>query len=200
MTSGARLPFVVTLAALLVGAAAPARGQQQPAADTTTSDPPARDETPEVGTIRQLPSVTTPIPDPGAPPQRVRVLVHRPREVLVVSGWAIVSVSYGASLMLAFFTAGSSVDCEGCDNHASDFVIPVAGPLISWSRTPADRRGSPALWVGWTAAQAVGAAMLTLGILGDAVAEWRPLDGGPKVSVVPALTPNSGALSLAVAW
>jgi hypothetical protein len=42
--------------------------------------------------------------------------------------------------------------------------------------------------------------MLTLGLLGHDVTEWRPLDGGPRVSVVPALTPRSGALSLAVTW
>jgi hypothetical protein len=191
----------VTLAALIVGAAAPARAQSQPAADATTPAAPASDEAPAVKVIHEMPPLTVPIPDPGAPPQQVRVMVHRARPGLIISGAAIFGASYAASLMVGLLVAGTSVDCEGCgDSHASDYVIPVAGPVIAWSRKPADRRGSPAPWVGWSALQAAGVAMLVVGIRGHDVPEWRPLDGGPRVTIVPTLTPSSGALSLDVSW
>jgi hypothetical protein len=42
--------------------------------------------------------------------------------------------------------------------------------------------------------------MLAVGIVGHDVPEWRPIDGGPRVRVVPAVTLQSGALSLDVSW
>ena len=48
--------------------------------------------------------------------------------------------------------------------------------------------------------QAAGVAMLTAGVLGHDVVEWRPYDAGPRVNVVPLLGPRSGALSLSATW
>jgi hypothetical protein len=79
-------------------------------------------------------------------------------------------------------------------------VVPIAGPLIYWRKSPEYFRGSALWWSIWSGVQAVGADMLIAGLVGHDVVEWRPRYLGARVNVVPVFAPKLGALSLNVTW
>jgi len=156
---------------LLLGATAPARGQAS-------------------------------LEEPALPEPHV---VHQERKGLLVAGGVTFGVSYGLAVLLGLFTTGGGGGLERDNETVRDgrfpvIIVPVAGPMLEWWRAPASSRGSPMVWAAWSATQAAGAAMLVAGFVGHDVVEWRPVPEGPRVRVVPAVTPQSGALSLDVSW
>ena len=174
MGQGAKLLFAAAVLGLLVGAAGPARAQSEP------------DE----------------------PPLMEPHVVHEQRTGFLAAGGVTFGVGYGAALLagLVVTSARPEDDCGLCssqhpqDSPAPLVLVPVVGPLLEWWRAPTSSRGSPLVWSAWSGLEAAGAVMLIVGLVGHDVVEWRPVPEGPRVRVVPAVTPQSGALSLDVSW
>ena len=145
---------------------------------------------------------------PDEPPVLEPHVVHQQRAGFLTAGGVTFGVSYGAALLAGFFVTGARNE-DNCGLCASDhpveskpplILVPVAGPLLAWWQAPESSRGSPVVWVAWSGLQAAGAAMLIAGMVGHDVVEWRPAPEGPRVRVLPAITPELGALSLDVSW
>jgi hypothetical protein len=183
-----------TILGLLLGLAAPARAQS---ADDATDET----EAPEIE-VPAVPRRAAPRaePEPPLPPLMPRT-VHRPRIGLIVAGAVTYAASYGAALFLGLATvgAGAAEPCDDCGSRAAVTVIPVAGPLLAWKTAPERDRGSAFWWAAWSGVQVAGLAMLVAGLVGHDV-EWRPHNGRPAVSLVPAFTGKLAALSLNVGW
>lgn len=185
------------LVAVALGVAAPARGETAQADD---------EEAPTIA-VPPAPRPAASISDPDVPPLMPR-WVHRRRPALIVAGAATYGLTYAAAVFLGLGTLTPGVvddmctsDCRSqATTHAATMVVPIAGPVLYWWKTPDDSRGSPVFWSIWSGVQAVGAGMLIAGLVGHDVMEWRPRYLGATVRVVPAVAPTLGALSLAVTW
>jgi hypothetical protein len=139
--------------------------------------------------------------------------MHKQWPVLVVSGRVVLAISYG----LAFIIGGievltptaptnpvsSDVACDStCKTQGALLLVPVAGPLLMIQSGP-HNASDTTIGLVWSGIQAAGLAMLIVGLVGHDVpqAPFQLQSPAPaKVSVVPLVTPDGGALSLHVAW
>lgn len=195
MTRFGGLPSAAAVLAVALGVAAPARGE------TAQQDD---EETPSIAIVpNTAPRLVAPTLDPDAPTLISR-RVHRRRPALIVAGAATYALSYAAALFLGLGSLTPAVVDDMCSSdcrsqyarHAVTMVVPIAGPVLYWWKTPEYARGSPLFWSIWGGVQAVGVGMLIAGLVGHDVMEWRPRYLGATMRVVPKL----GALSLAVNW
>jgi hypothetical protein len=180
-TNGTSLLIAPAILALLAGTA----HAETPAIDVIQAPPPADDEDDEVA-------------QPEAPMPR---WVHRPRPGLIVAGAVTYGATYVTAVLLGLATAasGAAEPCDDCRSVGAAAIVPIAGPLLYWWKTPESSRGSPLWWSIWSGAQAVGAGLLIAGLVGHDVLEGR-LPGGARVNVAPAFTGQLGAVSLNVGW
>ena len=189
-----RFSSAAALLAVALGVAAPAR------AETETGEG-HDDEAPTIE-LPAVPRLAAPSFVPDAPTKAFPRWVHRRRPALIAAGAATFGATYAAAVFLglAIVASGAAEPCSDCGAHGAAAVVPIAGPLLYWWKTPEDVRGSP-VWVSiWSGAQAVGAGTLIAGLVGHDVMEWRPRDLGATLCIVPAVAPRQGAVSLAVTW
>jgi hypothetical protein len=190
----ARCGSAVTVLGLVLGVAGPARAQS---ADDVTDEP----EQPSVE-VPVVPRRAAPLAEPEPPSPLMPRWVHRRRPGLIIAGAATYGASYAAAVLLGLGTvgAGAAEECDDCRSRAAVTIIPVAGPLLAWKTAPEYNRGSVYFWAAWSGVQVAGLAMLVVGVIGHDVLEWRPQNGRPRVSLVPAFNGKLGALSLNVSW
>jgi hypothetical protein len=167
--------------------AKPADGPQSPIVEplrtTTAAPPPAR----------------TPPLWPAQP-----AMVHERYLWLAGPGGFVFLLSYGSALLVGVFglltpapdnnSISSDIGCDStCKKESAYLMVPVAGPLLAFASGPHNATDTKVgLW--WSGIQAVSLAVTIVGLVGHDV----PAAG--KVSVVPLVTSNGGALSLRTAF
>ena len=78
-------------------------------------------------------------------------------------------------------------------------MIPVAGPLLMVEPWPHSATDTKVALV-WSGIEAAGLAMIVMGNIGHSVPLQMQSPAPRKVSVVPLITPDGGALSMRMAW
>jgi len=148
-----------------------------------------------------------------SPAQPTSTWVHEPRLWLAVPGIALFAISYGVAFIVgAVFALNPSgpansvsddIACNStCRTQGALLMVPVAGPLLMTEPWPHRSTDTEAALV-WSGIEAAGLAMLVVGLIGhDVLRVPRQTESrAPRnVSVAPLLTPQSGALSLRIAW
>jgi len=166
-------------------AATPADGPQSPIVEPlrTTAPPAAR------------PPARTPPLWPAQP-----AMVHERYLWLAGPGGFVFLLSYGSALLVGVIglltpapsnnSISNDIGCDStCKKESAYLMIPVAGPLLAVAGGPHNATDTKVgLW--WSGIQAVSLAVTIVGLIGHDV----PAAG--KVSVVPLVTSNGGALSL----
>lgn len=171
MRTGAFFVVVAAVVGLLVGRPSPAFGQTA----NSTNPPPVETQT-----------------------------VHRSRMPLVVGGYLTFAASYGLALIGGAIIVGGGIDGPPC-HCASQFLLwalPVVGPVLGNAYAPASDGGSGAMWpfVLLSGVEAAGAAMLTVGLIGEDVPVPDLPPPPPKITVIPIVTRQLSALSLNIRW
>jgi hypothetical protein len=123
--------------------------------------------------------------------------VHRARRGLVTGGAITFGVSWGLAATISLLLNDSS--CTGsCRDSASYLWIPIAGPLVVAARD--DSSDGDSIFVLWSAAQAAGAAMLIVGLVGHDVMEYRYARSGPSLQLAPLFARNASGMALTARW
>ena len=174
-------------------------------ADVTTAAPP-RPSAPLL--IEPLPDTALPSPataPPTAPPIATQPqMYHRPYAALVTAGEITFYTSYVLAVVTGVLVAitGGGVDgppCH-CNSQIELWAVPVAGPMLGTAfATPGE---SVTIWpfAVWSGVEAVGAAMLMIGLVGHDVPVETFTPPPPRVTVIPTVTRQLGALSLNFNW
>jgi hypothetical protein len=125
------------------------------------------------------------------------VTVHKPRRGLVTGGAITFGVSWGiaASVSLLLNDDGCTGGCAAVSNY---LWIPVAGPAIVAARDTSS--GGDSLLILWSAAQAAGAAMLIVGLVGRDVTEYRYVRNGVSLQLTPLLARSASGMALTARW
>lgn len=190
------------------GAYAPAPSAQPPAAP-----PPAGNAAPPPAPYQAAPYPPTPYgyPPPGyapapqypaygtypayPPPQPVTV--HRPRRGLVTGGAITFGVSWGLAASISLLLNDGS--CTGSCSDSADYLwIPIVGPLVVAARDSSS--GGDGIFFLWSAAQAAGATMLVVGLIGHDVTEYRYAKGGATLQLTPLFARNTSGMALTARW
>jgi hypothetical protein len=187
---------------VLVASTRSARAQAAAAAATPADGP----QTPIVEPLGMtaLPGASPPAqtPPPLWPAQPA--MVHERYLWLVGPGGFVFALSYGAAFLVGVLElltpapsnnpTSSDIGCDStCKNESALLLVPVAGPLLAFVGGPHNANDTKVgLW--WSGIQAVSLAVTIVGLVGHDV----PAAG--KVSVVPLVTSNGGALSLRTAF
>jgi len=131
-------------------------------------------------------------PYPGyvQPPPMQLTKVHRPRRGLVTGGAITFGVTWGIAATISLMCSGS------CSSDADYLWVPIAGPLFLADNS-SDGIGFLLLW---SASQAVGAAMLIVGLVGHDVMEYQVAKGGPTLHLTPMLARDTGGMALTARW
>jgi hypothetical protein len=193
------------LAALVAAFVLVASTELAHAQDAVPADVPVVEPLPTTALPAAAPPALAAPVAPPAPPQ----MIHQPYVWLAGPGGFAFLVSYGAAFLLGGLFSltptdnSSDIGCGSiCHTQAALMMIPVAGPLLSFTTGPHSASDTKiGLW--WSGIEGVGLVMLVVGLIGHDVPQM-PLPGAPtapgRVSVVPLLTPEGGALSLRAAW
>jgi len=123
--------------------------------------------------------------------------VHRPRRGLVTGGAITFGVSWGVAATVSFLLATDSCNGPGCDSVRNHLWIPVAGPMLVAASEDTDATPTFLLW---SAAQAAGAIMLIIGMVGHDVMEYRMARGGPTLRLALLFARDSGGMALTARW
>jgi hypothetical protein len=105
-------------------------------------------------------------------------------------------VSWGIAASVSLLL--SSNNCSGCTNSADYLWIPIAGPLVVASRDSGS--DSPGIFILWSAAQAAGAIMFIVGVMGHDVMEYRVAQRGPTLHLTPMFARDTGGMALTARW
>jgi hypothetical protein len=147
-----------------------------------------------------------PAPQPHPVPESEWPKIHQLRPVVLGTGIAVFSIIYGLTLLDSLLTYDGFIDgdpCSYCKKQALLFLIPVAGPWLGESVQPTGPGYGNHLYTLdaiWSGIEAVSLAMIIIGAVGHDV-PVKPFDKpATKVSLVPLLTPDGGALSLRLRW
>jgi hypothetical protein len=181
------------IAAVLVANAPPACGQD------TVGEFPLASPAVVVPASQASPEPTAPSVQPlsvAEPPT-----IHEQRTGLLVAGTIVFALVYGVTLTGAIISwDGIDGPCSDCHSQSLLWSIPVAGPWAANLSAPPDERVSTWFVAAWSGIEAASLAMIIVGAIGHDVPQ-EPLPATPtKVSLVPLLTPQGGALSFRMRW
>jgi hypothetical protein len=190
---------------LLVASTRSARAQDALAAAMPADGP----QTPGVEPLRTtaLPVAASPAQTPPLWPAQP-AMVHERYLWLVGPGGFVFLLGYGAAFLvgtLGLLTpapdnnpTSSDIGCDStCKKESAYLMIPVAGPLLASAGGPHNANDiKVGLW--WSGIQAVSLAVTIVGLIGHDVPLPPLSPGSPagKVSIVPLVTSDGGALSL----
>lgn len=122
-----------------------------------------------------------------------------------MAGAVTFGVSWGLAALADWALLSNHADdneCPTCKSGWSLLFVPVAGPLITAVRTNRDSTSGLTYTVlgAWSLVEAAGAALLIAGIVGHDVPKPPAPHAGPTVSLIPAFSPQLGAVALNVTW
>jgi hypothetical protein len=170
----------------------PATGNQPPA---------AANPAPVAGYPPQAGYPPPPPAGPGAYPyaapsgvQAQPAMVHRARRGLVVAGAVTFGVSWSVAVAASAVPSIGDTCNDQCRAWSKEGWIPVVGPLFV-----AGASSDPTPLVIWSVIEAGGLAMLVVGLIGHDVPS-PDLRRGPGWSLVPALSPHLGGLTLSATF
>jgi len=111
------------------------------------------------------------------------------------------AVTFGVSWGIAVTVSGL-LNCTGdvgstCNDVKSYLWIPIAGPALLSAQDSGD---GDAFLIFWSAAQAAGAVMLVVGLMGHDVMEYRMARGGPTFRLAPLLARDASGMALTARW
>lgn len=135
-------------------------------------------------------------PPPEGPPQ----MVHRARKGLLIAGLITFGVSWGLAVLgtAALNDESDSNSCTtaSCQDAADVLWVPIAGPILAQNADPGNGDGWP-LIIMWSLAQAAGATMTIIGMIGhDVLVDSRGRRVSSNWQVLPTMTANSQGLML----
>jgi hypothetical protein len=129
-------------------------------------------------------------------------MIHKPRDGLLIAGGLMLVPAYVVQLVAAWGVSLSGTDstCTSCYSKEADLLlIPIFGPWLANRAAPKQEQGSSTPYLIWGGLEAAGLAMVLVGLAGHDVPQ-EPMPQGPKVGLLPFVTPQAEGLSVLMHW